>query len=102
MDRTNTTPGKAMHLISAPSNDLRLYKELLVFKNIDDTLATAALATLDRHHWYLAPLVVMFGLFSQKVSDDTSRVSNCDRRHRALGLCQATLLGLLHDPQGRG
>ena len=31
----------------APSNDLQLYKELLAFKNIDDTLATAAPATLD-------------------------------------------------------
>ena len=55
----------------APSNNLQLYKELLAFKEIDNTLATAALATLDRHHWYLAPPVVMFGLFSQKVSDDT-------------------------------
>ena len=55
----------------APSNDLKLYKELLVFKNIDETLATAALATLDRHHWYLAPSVVMFSLFSDKVSNDT-------------------------------
>ena len=55
----------------APSNDLQLYKELLAFKEIDNTLATAALATLDRHRWYLAPPVVMFGLFSQKVSDDT-------------------------------
>ena len=39
----------------APSNDLQLYKELLAFKEIDNTLATAALATLDRHRWYLAP-----------------------------------------------
>ena len=31
----------------APSNDLQLYKELLTFKKIDDTLATAAPATLD-------------------------------------------------------
>ena len=31
----------------APSNDLQLYKDLLAFKKIDDTLAEAALATLD-------------------------------------------------------
>ena len=31
----------------------------------------AALATLDRHLWYLAPSVDMFSLFSKKVSDDT-------------------------------
>ena len=55
----------------APSNDLQLYKELLAFKKIDDTLATAALDTLDQHRWYLAPPVVMFSLFSKKASDDT-------------------------------
>ena len=31
----------------------------------------SALATLDRHRWYLAPSVVLFSLFSDKVSDDT-------------------------------
>ena len=55
----------------APSNDLQLYKDLLAFKKIDNTLATAALDTLDRHRWYLTPPVVMFSLFSKKVSDDT-------------------------------
>ena len=55
----------------APGNDLQLYKELLAFKEIDNTLATAALATLDRHCWYLAPPVVMFSMFSKKVPDDT-------------------------------
>ena len=50
----------------APGNDLQLYKELLAFKKIDITLAT-----LDRHCWYLDPPVVMFSLFSKKVSDDT-------------------------------
>ena len=48
-----------------------IYKELLAFKEIDNTLATAALATLDRHCWYLAPPVVMFSMFSKKVPDDT-------------------------------
>ena len=48
--------------VDAPSNNLKLYKELL---------ATSALATLDSHRWYLAPSVVLFSLFSDKVSDDT-------------------------------
>ena len=39
----------------APDNDLQLYKELLAFKEIDNTLASSALTTLDRHRWYLAP-----------------------------------------------
>ena len=50
---------------------LQLYKKLRAFKKIDDSLAMAATATLDRHRWYLATLVVMFSLFSKKVSDDT-------------------------------
>ena len=108
----------------APSNDLQLYKELLAFKEVDDTLATAALATLDRHRWYLAPPVVMFGLFSQKVSDDTkarmaAKLLSLKKPKARLDLPEyptvtagselwdfvqpaATLLGLLHDPQGRG
>ena len=62
--------------VDAPSNNLKLYKELLDFKKIDAVLATSALATLDRHRWYLAPSVVLFSLFSDKVSDDTkSRMS---------------------------
>ena len=68
----------------APSNDLKLYKELLAFKTIDATLATSALATLDRHRWYLAPSVVMFSLFSDKVSEDTksrmaAKILSCKR-----------------------
>ena len=39
----------------APGNDLQLYKKLRAFKKIDDSLAMAATATLDRHRWYLAP-----------------------------------------------
>jgi hypothetical protein len=55
----------------APGNDLQLYKDLLALKKIDETLAEAALATLDRHCWYLAPSVVMFfSLFRKKVLDD--------------------------------
>ena len=65
--------------VDAPSNDLKLYKELLDFKKIDATLATSALATLDGHRWYLAPSVVMFSLFSDKVSDDT-KSSFCQSR----------------------
>ena len=55
----------------APSNDLKLYKELLEFRKIDPTVASAALATTNRHGWYLAPSVVMFSLFSNNVPDDT-------------------------------
>ena len=55
----------------APINDLRLYKDLLTFKDSDEILASKALDTMDRHLWYLTPAVVMFSLFSEKVSEDT-------------------------------
>ena len=55
----------------APSNNLKLYKDLLAFRSIDETLTAAALATMDRNCWYLAFRVVMFSLFSKQVTDDT-------------------------------
>ena len=51
----------------APSNDLKLYKDLLTFRSIDKTLAADAQATMYRHRWYIAPSVVMFSLFSKQV-----------------------------------
>ena len=51
--------------------DLRLYKALLRYQAVDKELAESALATLNRHLWYLAPQTVMFALFSNKVSEDT-------------------------------
>ena len=54
----------------APSNNLKLYKDLLAFRSIDETLTAVALATMDWNCWYLALSVVMFSLFSKQVSDD--------------------------------
>ena len=55
----------------APINDLRLYKDLLAFKESDKILATRPLDMMDRLLWYLTPAVVMFSLFSEKVSEVT-------------------------------
>ena len=41
--------------VDAPSNNLKLYKELLDFKKIDAVLATSALATLDTGQTPLVP-----------------------------------------------
>ena len=51
----------------AAINDLQLYKALLKYQNVDKELAQSAIATLNRHLWYLAPHTVMFALFSNKV-----------------------------------
>ena len=51
----------------AAVHDLQLYKSLLRYLNVDKELAESALATLNRHLWYLAPHTVMFALFSKKV-----------------------------------
>ena len=54
----------------AAFNDLQLYKALLKYLEVDRELAESALATLNRHLWYLAPQTVLFALFSDKVSED--------------------------------
>lgn len=51
----------------AAIHDLQLYKSLLRFRAVDKELADSALATLNRHLWYLAPHTVMFAVFSNKV-----------------------------------
>ena len=55
----------------AAIHDLQLYKSLLRYQAVDKELAESALATLNRHLWYLAPHTVMFALFSNEVSEDT-------------------------------
>ena len=55
----------------AATYDLKLYKALLRYQAVDRKLADSALATLNRHLWYLAPQTVLFALFSDKVSEDT-------------------------------
>ena len=54
----------------SPVNDLNLYKKLFVFKRIDTQLAEEALVVIRRHGWYLTPEVVVFSLFSSKMSMD--------------------------------
>ena len=54
----------------SPVNDLHLYKRLFSYKRIDVQLAEEALVVLRRHGWYLTPEVVVFSLFSTKLSMD--------------------------------
>ena len=58
------------------ANDLLLYKKLFEYRRFDPQLADEALVVLRRHGWYLVPEVVVFSLFSKKLSvDDKSRLS---------------------------
>ena len=54
----------------AAFHDLNLYKSLLLYQAVDKELADSAIATMNRHLWYLTPQTVMFALFSNRVSDD--------------------------------
>ena len=51
-------------------NDLQLYKSLFTYRKVNHVLADEALVVLRRHGWYLTPDVVMFSLFSDKVSSN--------------------------------
>lgn len=54
--------------INAPFNDLEFYKEMLIYKKIDNDVAVAALEAFNRHLWYLTEEMVPLSLFSDKVS----------------------------------
>ena len=61
----------------AAVNDLKLFKSLDNFKNIDKELAVQAQKTLCDHLWYLTPTTVLFSLFSKKISvEDKSRIAS--------------------------
>ena len=54
----------------AAVNDLQLFKKLFEYRKVDPQLADEALVVLRRHCWYLVPEVVVFSLFSKKLSMD--------------------------------
>ena len=57
-------------------NDLKLFKTLFTFRNIDPKLADESLVVLRRHCWYLTPECVIFCLFSEKIDkDEKSRLA---------------------------
>ena len=58
-------------------NDLQLYKSLFANRIVNQVLADEALVVLRRHGWYLTPDVVLFSLFSNKLSsNEKSRISS--------------------------
>ena len=58
-------------------NDLQLYKSLFAYRKVNQVLADEALVVLRRHGWYLTPDVILFSLFSDKLSNnEKSRISS--------------------------
>ena len=54
----------------AAYNDLRLYQNLLHFREVDEVVVEAALNKMRRHTSYLKPETVMFCLAFKAVSAD--------------------------------
>ena len=60
----------------ASFNDLKLFKLISRFRIIDGELSDTALNVLRRHLWFLTQEVVVFSLFSNKLSiDEKSRIA---------------------------
>ena len=58
-------------------NDLHMYKTLFSYRSKDPQLAEEALVVMRRHGWYTTPEVVMFSLFSSKLSIDEKAEITC-------------------------
>ena len=66
------------------ANDMLLFKKLFTYRTVDSQLADEALVVLRRHCWYLVPEVVIFSLFSEKLSvDEKSRMASRLLTHKA-------------------
>ena len=51
----------------APWHDLCLYKKLIRYKQINETISAAAVKAFNRHLWYLTPELVVLALFGKSV-----------------------------------
>lgn len=56
--------------VDAPSNDLKLLKELDAYGQIDVEISQSALNAFKRHLWYLGDELITLALFSENVSND--------------------------------
>ena len=55
----------------AAVHDLKLYKQLLQYNDIDSETSQASLRALSRHHWYLAPeSIILWSLFGTELDQD--------------------------------
>lgn len=59
---------RATYTVDAPANDLLLIQQLYLYKTYDNEIAEAAINGFREHLWYLGEELVVFSLFSNKVS----------------------------------
>lgn len=56
--------------VLAPSNDLKMLKQLKDYKKIDQEISDVALKKFSRHLWYLSETNILLALFDSKVDFD--------------------------------
>ena len=52
---------------AAPNNNLKLIKQLSVYKNVDKEISESALGTMMRRRWYLTGELVPLSLFDKEL-----------------------------------
>lgn len=61
---------QAPNAADAPFNDMSLLKEMDLYSQFDEPIATAGLSAFKRHLWYLSDELITLALFSDKVSHE--------------------------------
>lgn len=59
--------------VEAPKNDLQLIKDIISYREINDTIANAALASFKNHLWYVSELLVGFSFFDSHINDEVKK-----------------------------
>lgn len=68
--------------ITAPKNDLQLLKTILLYKNKNKVVGSAALKTFSRHLWYLNEYLVGLAFFDDELSIATKSLMVSALKHR--------------------
>ena len=55
--------------VDAPHNDLLLYKQILNYRAVNQTVSDSALSAFTRHLWYLTAEMVPIALFSNSLKN---------------------------------
>ena len=58
---------------AAPRLDLKLWKEMSIYENIDHDVAAEVKQSLARHQWYLTEELVVFALFDKELPEEQKR-----------------------------
>lgn len=71
--------------VDAPVDDLIMWNHLKQYRSVDPVVADAALASLERHLWYLTEELTPLSLFSDKLSNvEKSKMAKRINREKSL------------------